>query len=217
MTANSNALLEVISDVVCPWCYIGKHRLDQALATLAPNEKPRVVWKPYELNPNVPTEGRETTAHYVAKFGSEHGARQLIANVTANAHNDGLEMDYAAIARVPNTIEAHRLIWFAAEHEQQNKVVDALFRAYFVTGEYIGDRAILVDIGARCGLNRAALESFLASDEALEIVRTQAKDAHRAGVQGVPAFVYNGHLLFSGAQSPETVALSLKRAHAKGL
>jgi len=211
------ATLEIISDVVCPWCYIGKRRLERALDMLDADVALEIHWQPYELNPAMPRGGIDRSEYYTAKFGSEIGADQLIANVTANAHNDGLEMDYSRIARVPNTIAAHRLIWFAEQHDCQDAVVDGLFRAYFVDGCNVEDNAVLADVAVAAGIERGAVEALLDSEEGLDEVRAGAKQAHRSGIQGVPAFVFNGRFLFSGAQSPETISLSIKRAIAKGL
>jgi predicted DsbA family dithiol-disulfide isomerase len=211
------ATLEIISDVACPWCYIGKQRLADARELMGPEVALNIRWKPYELNPSMPASGMERKSYYAGKFGSENYADQLIANITANAHEDGLAMDYSRIARVPNTRNAHRLIWFAEQFDLQDTIVDRLFEAYFVEGRDVGEHAVLVDIAAAAGLERAATEQFLAGDEALDIVETEERDARRAGIQGVPAFVFNGRFLFSGAQSAETISLSIKRALAKGL
>ncbi len=218
MSANqARATLDIVSDVVCPWCYIGKRRLQRALELLDPAIELNIRWQPYELNPSMPPGGLERGAYYTAKFGSEAGAASLIENVSANAHNDGLEMDYSRIARVPNTIPAHRLIWYAARTDCQDAVVDGLFRAYFVDGRNIEDNDVLADIAVAAGIDRVAVTALLASDEGFDIVRDAAKQAHRSGIQGVPAFVFNDRFLFSGAQSPETISLSIERAIAKGL
>ncbi len=209
--------LEIISDVVCPWCYIGKRRLSQALEILGSDIPITVRWKPYELNPTMPAGGMDRQNYYASKFGSAAYAENLIANVTANAHNDGLAMDYDNIKRVPNTRIAHRLIWLAEQFDCQDAIVDALFQAYFVDGRNIEDREVLLDIAVEAGIADDVASEFLDSDEALDLVATEAKAAHNAGIQGVPAFVLNGRFLFSGAQSPETISLTIKRAIAKGL
>ncbi|MFT4582411.1 MAG: putative DsbA family dithiol-disulfide isomerase [Gammaproteobacteria bacterium] len=207
--------LEIISDVVCPWCYIGKRRLSHALDLLGGEIPLTVHWRPYELNPAMPLEGRERGAHYARKFGSLEDAANLIANITSNAHNDGLAMDYEKIKRVPNTLTAHRLIWFAERFDAQNAIVDALFEAYFVEGHDVGDRDVLIDIAERCKLERNDVTNFLDSSEAVASVTAEMSAARDAGIHGVPAFVLNGQFLFSGAQSPETIALSIKRAIAR--
>lgn len=217
---NSNptgATLDIVSDVICPWCYIGKQRLRQALDRLDDAIELQVRWQPYELNPSMPPGGLERDRYYTAKFGSEAGAANLIANVTANAHNDGLEMDYTRIARVPNTIAAHRLIWYAERTQNQDAVVDGLFRAYFVEGRNLEDNDVLAAIAVAAGIDADEVATLLAGDEGIDIVKAAAKRAHHSGIQGVPAFLFNDRFLFSGAQSPETIALSIERAVAKGL
>ncbi|MDA0822327.1 MAG: DsbA family oxidoreductase [Proteobacteria bacterium] len=214
-TGQPSNTLEIISDVVCPWCYIGKRRLSRALELLGAETPLTVRWRPYELNPTMPPEGRERRAHYARKFGSMEDAAHLIANITSNAHHEGLAMDYEKIERVPNTLTAHRLIWFAERCDSQNAIVDALFEAYFVEGRNIGDRAVLIDIAVNCGLERNDVTVFLDGNEAVDIVTTQMSAARDAGIHGVPAFVLNGQFLFSGAQSPETISLSIKRAIAR--
>lgn len=218
MTTNSTtATLDIISDVVCPWCYIGKRRLAEAIKLMDADVTLRVRWRPYELNPTMPAGGVARKTYYARKFGSEEYAEQLIANITTNAHNDGLTMDYAKIERVPNTRAAHRLIWFAERHDAQDAIVDALFQSYFVDGLDIGDHAVLADIAVKAGLERAVVETFLAGNEALDIVEAEEREARDSGIQGVPAFRLNGRFLFSGAQSPETISLAIMRALARGL
>ena len=212
MAAKQTTTLEIISDVVCPWCYIGKRRFEQALELLDPNLDLTIHWRAYELNPNMPLAGVERRSHYARKFGSEAEGQRLIDNITANAHNDGLAMDYEKIAVVPNTLMAHRLIWYGTQRDVQNEIVDALFEAYFVTGRNIGDLQELVKIAGEIGLDRNEVQEFLSSDAAHDIIEQEIHDAREAGIHGVPAFVVNGQYLFSGAQSPETISLSIKRA-----
>jgi predicted DsbA family dithiol-disulfide isomerase len=212
MDVKQTATLEIISDVVCPWCYIGKRRFEQALELLDPDLGLTIHWRAYELNPNMPLDGVERRSHYARKFGSKEEAQRLLDNITANAHNDGLAMDYEKITQVPNTIKAHRLIWYATQRDKQNEIVNALFEAYFVTGRNIGDQSELVEIAREIGLDPADAEVFLNSDEAHDIIEKEILNARQAGIQGVPAFVVDGQYLFSGAQSPETISLSIKRA-----
>ena len=144
-------------------------------------------------------------------------AQQLYARVVAAAEADGLELKIERIARTPNTRAAHRLIEFAGEHARQDAVVDALFEAYFVNGEDIGSEAVLLAIAPAAGLARDAVANMLATPAGDAVIEAAESRAHELGVSGVPAFLYNGHLLFSGAQSPATIALSLQRARARGL
>ena len=210
--------IEIWSDVICPWCYIGKHRLARAFALAnGALDQIAVRWRPYELNPTLPRAGMDRRAYCVAKFGSLEYANELYARVAANAHTDGLPFDHERIARTPNTRTAHRLIELAGAHGCQNAVVDALFAAYFVDGRDIGELQVLLAIGAGAGLDREPLETaLLAAAGDLPIIAAEHA-AHELGIDGVPAFVYHGRLLFSGAQSPQTIAAALTRALAKGL
>ena len=209
--------LEIISDVVCPWCYIGKHRLEQGLALLDESITFDITWRPYELNPDLPKDGMDRNDYCEAKFGSLDQARQIYENVAANAHADGLPMAIERIARTPNTRVAHRLIELAGGHGCQNSMVDALFQAYFVDGRDIGDSDTLKQLALAAGLDAGEIELTLADNAGDAAIEAQEREAHELGVHGVPAFVYNGRMLFSGAQSPQTIALALKRAIAKGL
>lgn len=209
-------MLEIVSDVVCPWCYVGKQRLTQALHRLG-DFPLHIRWQPFELNPGMPREGMARREYCERKFGSLEQAQQLYARVVAAAEADGLELKIERIARTPNTRAAHRLIEFAGEHACQDAVVDALFEAYFVNGEDIGSEAVLLAIAHAAGLARDAVANMLATPAGDAVIEAAESRAHELGVSGVPAFLYNGHLLFCGAQSPATIALSLQRARARGL
>ena len=217
-SAATRPALEVVSDVICPWCYIGKHRLERALA-IADGALGAITirWRPFELNPNMPRAGMERRAYCEAKIGSLEYANQLYARVAANAHADGLAFAHERIVRTPNTRAAHRLIGLAGVHDCQNEIVDALFAAYFVEGRDIGDAAILTALGVSVGLARAEIEASLGAEDGDTAIEQAISAAHELGVDGVPAFIYNGRLLFSGAQSPQTIAAALTRALAKGL
>ncbi len=216
--ANDRAtpVLEIVSDVICPWCYVGKRRLAQALERLTdfPLE---IRWRPFELNPTMPAAGMDRGSYCIAKFGSVEYAKQMYGRVVAAAQADGLVLNIERIARTPNTRAAHRLIAFADDHSAQDAVVDALFAAYFVNGQDIGADEVLIDLAVAAGLDRAAVTAMLALADGEATIEAAERDAHELGVDGVPAFLYNGRLLFSGAQSPETIALALRRAHARGL
>ncbi len=211
------ARLEIISDVVCPWCYIGKHRLEQGLAMLDDDVSIEVSWRPFELNPTLPKEGMDRGKYCEAKFGSIEQARQIYANIAANAEVDGLPIAVERIARTPNTRTAHRLIELAGTRGCQNELVDALFKAYFVDGRDVGDPETLLALSLAAGLSAPEAQQTLADDSGDDAIETQERAASAMGVHGVPAFIYNGRMLFSGAQSAQTIALTLKRAIAKGL
>ena len=211
--AHRKIQLDIISDPICPWCYIGKHRLEQGLELLDPEIEIDIRWRPFELNPTMPREGMDRDTYCERKFGSIEYARQLYANVAANAQADGLPMEVDRIARTPNTRLAHRLIAHAEHHGRQNDLVDALFAAYFVDGRDIGDAAVLGEVAHHAGLDAVAVDALLADDGPDVAIAAQEREAQGLGVQGVPAFLFNGKLLFSGAQDPRTI----ERAIAKGL
>lgn len=209
--------IDVVSDVVCPWCYIGKHRLEQGLAMLEDGIDVEVHWRPYELNPTLPAGGMDRATYCERKFGSVEYARQLYDNVAANAASDGLAMAVDRIARTPNTRAAHRLIAFAQAHDAQDAVVDALFAAYFVDGRDVGDPDVLLSVATAAGLPRDDVRALLADPSGDAAIEAQEREAQDMGVSGVPAFLFNGRLLFSGAQDPVTVRLAIERAVRKGL
>jgi len=202
--------LKVISDVVCPWCYIGKHRLDQALALL-PEHNIEVQWLPFELNPNLPIDGMPREDYCVRKFGSLENAQRIYGNVAAHANADGLAINLEKIAITPNTKRAHRLIWYASQQQLGDAVVDNLFGAYFVNGEDISNIECLAKLGAAAGLEEAQVNSFLHSDRGTQETRVLTEASYDSGVQGVPAFMWGDLWLFAGAQSPETIALVLEK------
>src|SRR5882762_321445 len=164
--------LEVISDAICPWCWVGKRRLNRAIAAIAPDVTASVTWRPFELNPEMPKGGVDRRAYRSAKFGSWQHSQALDAQVAAAGRSDGLVFNHDKMERTPNTVDAHRLIWLPGQQGQQNVVVEGLFAAYFDEGRDIGDPAVLADIGASAGLDRAKILAMIASDEGLAEVRS---------------------------------------------
>ena len=207
------ARLDVYSDVICPWCYIGKRHMELALAQLAAEGQAfEVNWRPFQLNPDMPLPGVERDAYRRAKFGSLERSRELDAQVAAAASAADLPMRHDLMRRTPNTLAAHRLIQFADENGVQNALVDALFTAYFVEGRDIGDRATLLDLAASVGLNADATASFLDSDRLAREVQDEDRAVRQAGLTGVPTFVLDRHVLFSGAVPPDVFAEALGKA-----
>ena len=201
--------IEVYSDVVCPWCYVGKRRLERALTEFGGNV--RVTWRPFQLNPTMPKEGMDRTAYLEAKFGSLDSFRQLEEHVLAAGAAERIPFAFEKIAKTPNTFAAHRLIWLGEREGCQNAVVDALFRGYFEEGADIGSIAALVRLAEEAGLHREVVERFLRSDEGTAEVKAEEAAGHRLGIRGVPYFVVNGTYAISGAQPVETFVSSLKR------
>jgi predicted DsbA family dithiol-disulfide isomerase len=212
MSDSQPAQLDVFSDAICPWCYIGKRQLDGALAALA-REGLRfaVTWRPYQLNPDMPLAGVERDKYRAAKFGSLAKSRELDAQVAAAAAQAGVEIRHELMARTPNTLAAHRLVWRAGQAGRQDAVVEALFAAYFGEGRDIGDPDVLTAVGVACGIAGAA--EFLAGQAGRADVLAEDAAARAAGLQGVPTFALERHVLFSGAVPAETMAEALREAH----
>lgn len=209
------ARIDVISDAICPWCWIGKRNLAGALAQLAEEgERFEVHWRPFQLNPDMPREGVERDAYRAAKFGSLERSRQLDAQVAAAGAGVGLEFRHDRMQRTPNTLDAHRLIRLAGESGPalQDRIVEALFRAYFQDGQDIGSRAALAEIAAATGMDKAEVAAFLDSDAGEAEVRQEDLRFRQAGLSGVPTFALEGHVLFSGAMPAERMALAFRRA-----
>ena len=193
--------LDILSDPVCPWCYIGKAHLDAALA-LAPDHPFLIEWHPFQLNPDMPRDGADRRTYLMAKFGGPAQMDSAYARVAAAAAEAGLQIDFDRIDRVPNTLDAHRLIHWAGIEKAQGPVVDALFRAYFVEGRDIGDRDVLCDIADTAGMDAAVMGRLLASDTDEATIR--ARDAHsrQMGVSAVPTFIVDERHAVPGAQPP---------------
>jgi predicted DsbA family dithiol-disulfide isomerase len=207
-----NLSVDVISDVICPWCYIGKRRLEKAVAALTGSHKVRVRWVPFQLNPQMPNEGISRREYRTKKFGSWERSQALDAQVAAAGEAEGIPFAFDLIERTPNTLDAHRLIWLADQEGVQDTVVEALFRAYFTEGRNISDRRTLLDVVAEAGLDRSRAEAVLTSGGGQEAIREADELARRVRVEGVPFFVVNGKVALSGAQPPEAFLAAFTQA-----
>lgn len=194
--------LDIISDPICPWCYIGKARLDAALAR-HPDHPFVIEWHPFQLNPDMPEGGMDRRAYLEAKFGGQEGAVRAYAPIVEHAEAAGLKIDFEAMKRTPNTLDAHRLIHWAGIEGKQTAAVDALFEAYFAQGRDIGDAETLADIADGIGMDAAVILKLLASDADREDIR--ARDAHsrQMGVTSVPTFIVAQKHAVPGAQPVE--------------
>jgi predicted DsbA family dithiol-disulfide isomerase len=204
--------VDVISDVICPWCYVGKRRLEKAVAARNGRAIVRVRWHPFELNPQMPKEGMDRRQYRTAKFGSWERSVALDAQVTAAGCDEGIPFAFDKIERTPNTLDAHRLIWLADRQGMQDAVVEAVFRAYFTEGRDISRTPTLLDVVAEAGLDRNKAAGVLGGDEGVAEIRATEKQAHRAGVQGVPFFVINSRLALSGAREASAFLDAFDRA-----
>lgn len=194
--------IDVFSDPICPWCFIGKRRLERALAA-RPSIPTTINWRTFQLNPAMPTAGMDRDAYLTTKFGSATEAERLYRHIGQVGATEGLEFRFDAITVTPNTIDAHRLIRFAGLHECQNTVAEHLFSAYFLRGLDVGDRSILLEIGEDVGLDAELIDRYLSSTEDVEAVRNEDMHARQIGIEGVPCFIVNGRYALSGAQEPE--------------
>jgi len=213
--------IDVVSDVVCPWCYIGKRRLEEALARLreAEPDLPVVVrWHPFQLNPDLPREGVDRRGYLEAKFGGPARAQEIYARVSAAGATAGIPFAFDAIERQPNTLDAHRLIAWAQSRREgdPDALVERLFRAYFVEGQFLGDREALVACAADAGYDADDALSFLASDELADAIAGADERARALGVSGVPFFVFGSKTALSGAHEPETLLDAIAQARAAG-
>jgi predicted DsbA family dithiol-disulfide isomerase len=203
--------IDVISDVICPWCYIGKRRLEKAVAAFG-REQVRVRWHPFQLNPRMPKGGMNRQEYRTAKFGSWERSLALDAQVAEAGRGEGIPFAFDKIERTPNTLDAHRLIGLADKEGVQDAVVEALFRAYFVEGRDISQTTVLLDVVAGAGLDRGQAEATLSGDEGLAAIRAAEEQARRSGVQGVPFFLINNTVALSGAREPSAFLDAFEQA-----
>ena len=194
--------LDILSDPICPWCYIGKANLDAAIAD-HPDHPFTVEWHPFQLNPDMPSGGMDRREYLETKFGGKDNAVKVYGRIEQAAKDAGLEIDFAAMQRTPNTIDAHRLIHWAGLEGRQPAVVAALFRAYFADGKDIGDRDTLLEIATGAGMDRAMTERLLDSDADAADIRARDANARSKGVSGVPTFIVANQHALSGAQPPQ--------------
>lgn len=215
--------IDIISDVVCPWCYIGKRQIEAALALYAQQhpgaDKPRVTWRPFQLNPQLPAEGMSRQDYVVQKFGAAR-SKDIYARVAAAGAEHGIAFAFDKIARQPNTAAVHSLIALAgAQGTQteglQDRVKEAFLRAYFIEGVDLTGTENLVAIATAAGLERAKAEQCLADPQSRQAVQQEDQRARAIGVEGVPFFIFNGKLAVSGAQGADALLEAMRQAEAK--
>ena len=195
--------IDVVFDAVCPWCFIGKHRIERALAQ-RPDVAAEIRWRPFLLNPELPPGGIDRQAYLERKFGSNYRIQRIHAAALQAGQGEGIAFNFDAIRRMPNSMNAHRLINFAGSH--QSNIVEALFQAYFVEAIDIGDIPSLVRIAAEQGLNPSEVDSYLHSGAGILQVETENARMHRLGVSGVPCYIFEEQYAIAGAQEPEIIA-----------
>jgi predicted DsbA family dithiol-disulfide isomerase len=207
--------IDVVSDVVCPWCYIGKRKLEAALAQLhraEPDLPVTLRWHPFQLNPDLPAAGIARADYLEAKFGGGARAAEIYARVRSVGEQVGIAFDFDRIVRQPNTLDAHRLIAWAQQRGDADALVERLFHAYFVEGRFVGDRDELVAAAAASGLPEDEARKLIASDALRVEVDAENREAQEAGITGVPFFIFNGRTAVSGAHDPPTLLEAIAAA-----
>jgi predicted DsbA family dithiol-disulfide isomerase len=207
--------IDIVSDVVCPWCFIGKRHLEAALADLHGMTDAVVRWHPYELNPDLPAEGVERKRYLEAKFGGPERAAQIYARVREAGQRAGIAFDFDAIARQPNTREAHRLIAWVQANGDADPLVERLFRAYFLEGRDLTDRETLIVLAAEAGVDPDAARNWLESGRGVQEIAQAEARARDLGITGVPFFIFDGRVGLSGAHPPESIRDAIARARSK--
>ena len=204
--------LDIVSDVVCPWCFVGKRRLERALDR-RPHWRERLVmrWRPYQLAPDMPKEGMDPETYYARKFPDAARRKALLAMLAQEGRQVGIAFAFERIARLPNTLDAHRLIRWAGSAGCQDRVVEALFRAHFEEGRFIGDPAVLTAIAREAGMDAELVAELLAGDRDRDLIRRDIEAARAMGIQGVPCFIFAGSFLLQGAQEERVFLAVLDR------
>ncbi|MGH6930888.1 MAG: DsbA family oxidoreductase [Dongiaceae bacterium] len=195
-------LLDIFSDTICPWCFVGKRRLERALIQ-RPQNHLRIRWRAFQLNPGIPAGGMDRQAYLDAKFGGPERAKSIYDAVLAAGGGEGIAFAFDHIKRTPNTLMSHRLVRYASVIDQQDQALEGIFRGYFLEGRDIGSAGELTDIGAEAGLDRKDVASYLAGDADADSILAEDSLARRAGINGVPCFIFNTRFALSGAQEPE--------------
>ena len=200
----SRLSVEIVYDLICPWCYLGVRRLLRTFRR-RPDLLFELTWQPFLLNPDMPRAGMSRPDYVVRKFGGEERAKRLYASITDLGRREGVAFAFEKIRRAPSSIDAHRLVRFASYHGRADAMVEALFSIHFTEGYDIGDHAVLIAIAHELGLDAQEVKRFLASDKDVETVHADNLRAHRLGINGVPCFVIGGKHAIAGAQEPEVI------------
>jgi predicted DsbA family dithiol-disulfide isomerase len=200
--ARSRLAIEIVHDLVCPWCFLGVRRLQRTLRR-RPDLQTELHWRPFLLNPDMPRAGMNRTDYVVRKFGGEERARRLYASIAEIGKGEGISLRFDLIRRTPSSVDAHRLVRFAGREGVADSLVDTIFTAYFTEGRDVGEPAVLIDCAATVGIAPAEARRFLASDLDADIIHAENLRAHRLGINGVPCFVIGGQHAIAGAQESE--------------
>lgn len=203
--------IEVIFDTVCPWCFLGKRRLEKALH-FRPNINPKITWSSFLLNPNVPLGGIDHQDYLNAKIGNEIRASQIYSSIENIGKSLGIDFRFDKLEKIPNTLDAHRLIRYSSRLGCGSEMVESLFQAYFIKGFDTGNRTVLFNLAEEMGFNRSAIRGYFYSNKDIEDIRGQNIRAQKIGINGVPAFIIDGQISISGAQEPQVIGRLLEVA-----
>lgn len=205
--------IDVVFDTVCPWCFIGKRRLDAAL-TLRADLKAECRWRPFMLNPDMPRSGMDRHAYLFGKFGNEARIGRIYGAIIEAGRAEKIPFAFDRIGRTPNSLDSHRLVMFAEPAGRATEAVDAVFKAYFIDGRDIGSKDVLIEIGASLGLDVGSLGRYLDGIDDIDRIRADNASFHRLGINGVPAYIFNSSFVVSGAQEPTILARAIDAAAA---
>ena len=214
MTKSSPIVIDIVSDVMCPWCYIGKRRLEAALKQ-RPDLNVEVQWQPFQLDATIPKGGMDRQEYLNRKFGGPEGAKSVYSNIVEAGKVENIPFAFDAIPRSPNTIDCHRLIHWSKETGHQDALVERLFEMYFTQGKDVGDHSVLQQAAVDVGMDGEKVKELLASDTDIDTIEQGITSAQRMGVQGVPCFIFNNKYAISGAQPPEAIIELLDKVHSE--
>jgi predicted DsbA family dithiol-disulfide isomerase len=203
--------IDIVSDTVCPWCFIGKRRIERAMA-MRPEVNFEVFWRPYRLDPNVPREGVDRRAYLKAKLGDSPRSSAMGDAIRSEGTSEGIQFAFDKIAKTPNTLDSHRLVRWAGGAGVQDEVVERLFKAYFIDGRDIGDPAVLAAVAEESGMDANLVTKLLAGDADLAPVEREAGMANEMGISGVPTFIFDSKFMISGAREPELLVRVIDKA-----
>lgn len=206
--------LDVVIDVVCPWCYVGKKQLDKALAQ-RPGVVSAVRWRPYQLSSETPPEGVDRAEHYARKFGDSPQYKAAREHLLTVGKELGIAFDFESECRIANTLDAHRLIRWAMSPGLQNEVAEGLMKSYFEDCAFLGDQALLAEIARAAGMDGDLVKDLLASDKDKDLITAEVQQAHQMGIQGVPMFIFNGKSGVSGAQEASVLVQVIDKVQAE--
>jgi len=198
--------VDVVSDIMCPWCYIGKRRLEKALTLIEPGIEVEINWRPYQLDPTIPAEGRDRQKYLSQKFGAPEQIAAVYDPVREAGEVEEIPFDFEKITLSPNTLDAHRLIRWAMESGLQDEMSERLFKAYFIDGQDLTDNEVLLDLAVEVGLERDVIERLLAGDTDRKTVQEEIAQYQQMGVRSVPTIIVGKKYAVVGAQQPETIA-----------